>query len=199
MVVKDHPLFVEGIRSVLGAASMSVAAVAPTIADATVVADSHQPALAIVGISLPDGSGLHAVRLLLERNVPSLVVASHASREVVTDALRVGARGFVSKSAPANLLVEACKALLRGETYVCPDSIRALALGTDKPSPLTGRETEILALIARGYSNKEVAEQLGIAPRTVETHREHLLAKLDARNAADLTRAAIRLGLVRSA
>lgn len=195
LVVHDYPLLAAGIRSVIESMEATVVAVASSLASAEPAVRDHTPHLAVIDLALPTGTGLETVRGLGRLNVPSIVLGARPSAESVGDALRTGARGFVSKSSSTETLISAIRAAVRGESFLCPEAVRALS-GIPQPTSLTPRETEVLVLIALGSSNKEIAEKLGIGPRTVETHRERLLAKLSARNAADLTRAAIRMGML---
>lgn len=165
------------------------------------------PRVAIIDIDLPRLNGLDLGRALLDTHpsVQILIFTSHLDGEHVRRALEIGARGIVEKPAPLSVLVEAIDAIAAGTAYFGPAVTQILQKaftdtsiqGTEQR--LTSREREVLQLVAEGASNKEVAQQLAISLKTAENHRHNLMRKLSARNAADLTREAFRLGLLRSA
>jgi DNA-binding NarL/FixJ family response regulator len=129
----------------------------------------------------------------------------HDNEEYFFEALRAGASGYVLKSAADRDLVEACRATMRGQPFIYPDAVKTLIRdylerardGDEVPTdPLTPRESEIVKLIAEGYSNKRIAEELVISEKTVERHRANVLEKLGMHDRVELTRYAIRRGLV---
>jgi DNA-binding NarL/FixJ family response regulator len=129
------------------------------------------------------------------------MLSMHQSEQYLLEALRAGASGYVLKSVADHDLIRACRAVMRGEAFVYPDVEHRLlhpAVGRDGEdlARLTPRESEILALVAEGHTTKEIAELLVISPRTVDRHRDNLLDKLNLRNRIDLTRYAIRSGLI---
>ncbi len=214
MVVDDHSVVREGIRHVLSdPAEFEVVGEASSGVQAVAIAATVQPEVIVLDISMPGGSGLHAVAELLERvpGVRILMLSVHDDVEYVLESVRAGAHGYLRKdSAPAELRA-AIKSVHRGDAFFSPQVAGALAAavragtagGTQAPSEpvkpvsaLTGREREILVHIAQGKTNKETAAQLGISVRTVEAHRDSLMKKLGIRTVAGLTRYALEQGLL---
>jgi DNA-binding NarL/FixJ family response regulator len=167
----------------------------------------QQPDLAILDIAMPRMTGLQAARELVARlpELRLLMLSMHDNEEYFFEALSAGASGYVLKSAADRDLVEACRAAMRGEPFVYPGAVRALVRefleaarrGERNPKdPLTPRESEVLKLIAEGRSNREIAGELVISEKTVERHRANILEKLGMHDRVELTRYAIRRGLV---
>jgi DNA-binding NarL/FixJ family response regulator len=164
-----------------------------------------QPDIILMDLDMPLMSGL-AVAELLRRELPQvkvLVLSMHRQTDCVQRILQSGARGYVLKDAPTEELVLAINTVQAGEAYFSPDVARVAlnqfvrGQSTEANTPqLTSREREVLVKIADGLSNKEIANELGVGVRTVETHRERLMRKLNVHNAAGLTRFAIAKGLV---
>ena len=158
--------------------------------------------LAVLDISMPGMTGIQAAQELsrLRPRLRTLILSMHDSEQYFLEAIRAGASGYVLKSVADHDLITACRAAMRGEPFVYPTVERSLlgrALADDESSAvLTGRESQILALIADGHTSREIADMLVISPRTVERHRENLRHKLGLRNRVDLTRYAIRAGLI---
>ena len=134
-----------------------------------------------------------------------LILSMHESEQYLYEALRSGASGYVIKRAADRDLVEACRATMRGEPFLYPAAVTALirdyldraSRGEATPEdPLTPRELEVVKLIAEGHTSEEIAEQLVISKKTVDRHRANILEKLGMRNRVELTRYAIRRGLV---
>lgn len=194
LLVEDHPLLATALARMLSARARLVTET--TVGGARRQLDGAERFdLAIVDLLLPDGSGLEVLEELRARSVPAVVLSGAVQAANVRAAQGAGALGFVAKTARPEMLVDAVEHVLRGAPFLCEHAVRVLA----ESSPdvlLTPRETLVLALIASGRSNKEIAERLGVAQRTVETHRERLMRKLGAHNAADLTREAVRRGIV---
>lgn len=196
LVIEDHPLLLDGIRGVVERAGLKVAGVARDCATAeALLRERAGEVAAIVDVSLPDGCGLDLVRRWSPKGLRAVVLTGDASGPAVQRSLDAGAMGFVAKAGPTGDLLDGIVEVAHGRRYLCPQAAEALAELGASPT-LTPRETEVLRLVAAGKSNKEIASELGVAQRTVESHRERLLAKLDAHNAADLTREAIRRGLL---
>jgi DNA-binding NarL/FixJ family response regulator len=156
---------------------------------------------------MPRMTGLQAAAELKRRRpeLRTLMLSMYDSEQYFFEALKAGASGYVLKSAADRDLVEACRSAMRGEPFLYPAAVAALirdyleraARGETVPSdPLTPRELEIVKLVAEGYSTGEIAEALTISPKTVEHHRSHVLEKLGMRDRVELTRYAIRRGLV---
>ena len=212
MVVDDHSVVREGIRHVLSdPALFEVVGEAGSAAEAIATVTAWAPDVVILDVSMPGGSGLHAVAELLER-APSarvLMLSVHEDAEYVIESVRAGAHGYLRKDSTPAELRSAVTALNAGQSYYSPQIAGALAnafrerstapVPAQAPSAtevLTVRERQILALIADGATNREIGTQLGISARTVEAHRDSLMRKLGIRTVAGLTRLAIEQGIV---
>jgi DNA-binding NarL/FixJ family response regulator len=208
LLADDHAMVRRGLRHVLDAEpDLVVTAEADDGRAAVERVLDDEIDLAILDVSMPRLTGLQAARELLERrpDVRVLILSMHDNEEYFFEALRAGASGYVLKSAADRDLVEACRATMRGEPFIYPNAVRTLIRdyleraregGAVPADPLTPRELEIVKLIAEGYSNKEIAEELVISERTVGRHRANVLEKLGMHDRVELTRYAIRRGLV---
>lgn len=206
LVADDHPVVRKGIASYLARnENLEIVGEACDGRDAIRKARELLPDLILMDINMPHMSGL-AVTEQLHREIPHirvLIISSQGGADGVMRMIQSGARGFVLKDAPAEELVRAIEAIHRGEAYFSPDVarvalnqfVRGQSEASNTPQ-LTNREREVLAQIADGLSNKEIASQLGVGVRTVETHRERIMRKLDIHNVAGLTKFAIAKGLV---
>ena len=160
--------------------------------------------LAVLDVAMPRRSGLQAARELARRRpgLRVLMLSMHDAEAYCFEALKAGASGYVLKSVADRDLVEACRAAMRGQPFLYPPTIRTLMRSylddpTREPgSPLSPREEEITKLVAESHSSEEIAQLLNISRRTVERHRENILGKLGMRDRVQLTRWAIRHGLV---
>jgi DNA-binding NarL/FixJ family response regulator len=208
LVADDHPIVLRGLRMVLDAQpDLEVVAEATDGDQAVEQAVSGEIDLAILDISMPRKTGLQAAREITHRKpeVRVLMLSMHDNEQYLFEAIRAGASGYVLKSAVDRDLVEACRAAMRGEPFLYPGAVRALmreyldraragdALHTEM---LTPREEEIVKLVAEAHTNDEIAEMLFISKKTVERHRANVLEKLGMRDRVELTRYAIRRGLV---
>jgi DNA-binding NarL/FixJ family response regulator len=163
--------------------------------------------LAVLDIAMPRLTGLQAARELasIRPDVRMIMLSVHDNEQYFFEALQAGASGYVLKTAADRDLVEACRAAMRGEPFLFPGAVRALVRdylerareGEAVPQdPLTTRESEILKLIAEGHTGREIADELVISQKTVDRHRSNILEKLGLRDRVDLTRYAIRRGLI---
>jgi DNA-binding NarL/FixJ family response regulator len=163
--------------------------------------------LAVLDVAMPRLTGLQAAREIsaARPDVRMIMLSVHDNEQYFFEALRAGASGYVLKTAADRDLVEACRAAMRGEPFLFPGAVRALVrdflerarAGEAVPEdPLTTRESEILKLIAEGHSGREIASELVISQKTVDRHRSNILEKLGLRDRVDLTRYAIRRGLI---
>jgi DNA-binding NarL/FixJ family response regulator len=208
LLADDHHLVRHGLRFILDAQpDLSVVAEAGDGADAIDLALTQDVDIAILDITMPRLTGLQAARELTRRKpeVRILLLSMHENAQYLLEAVHAGASGYVLKSAVDQDLVEACRATLRGTRFICPPSIsgqvrerveRAVRGEEVQSDPLTSRESEVLKLIAEGHTGKEIAETLVISENTVERHRANILEKLELRDRVELTRYAIRAGLV---
>lgn len=208
LIVEDHPIVRQGMKLVLQAdPSVMVCGEASGVTEARSTFRETQPDLVVVDLSLEDGSGLELVKELVATRPGTriLVHSAHDETMYAERALRAGAMGFVSKSSPPGTLREAARRVLAGHVYVSErmtdrllgqNTLRVDA--TDSPSPLKGlsdRELEVLTLIGRGSTTKEIATHLDLSPKTIESHRENLKSKLALRNATELVQYAVRWAL----
>lgn len=165
------------------------------------------PELVLLDVNLPGVNGLDLARQIRATPRPSkvLMVAADVDPWTVHAALGAGASGFIAKSQPADLVVQAIQAVLNGDRFLCPEAQSALAraeahgeadVKTPGPAVLSPREREVLRYLAHGENTKQVAALLQISPKTVETHRQHIARKLGLHSVAALVRYAIRHNLV---
>lgn len=206
LLADDHVMVRRGLRLVLDAEpDLRVVAEAGDGEEAIRMAMDERVDLAIVDLSMPVRTGLEAAGEIARRRpaVRVLMLSMHDNEEYLFQARAAGAAGYVLKSAVDTDLVGAVRAALRGAAFVIPSEVSAsvrerLERGEDAPaySPLSPRETEVVRLIAEGRSTREIAAALDISPKTVDRHRENVLHKLELRDRVDLTRYALRRGLV---
>jgi DNA-binding NarL/FixJ family response regulator len=208
LIADDHAMVRQGLRRIVDAESdLRVVAEAADGAAALESLGDHPVELAILDVSMPVLTGLQAARRIAEEHphVRVLMLSMHDNEQYLFEALRAGASGYVLKSAADRDLVEACRAVLRGEPFLYPSGIAVLIRdfldrardGDALPSdPLTPRELEVVKLVAEAYTSEQIAQRLGLSRKTVERHRERVLAKLGMRDRVELTRYAIRRGLV---
>jgi DNA-binding NarL/FixJ family response regulator len=209
LLVEDHTLVRMGIRALLGSAGKEVEVVgeAGNGRDAVELCRTLNPDLVLMDVAMPELNGIEAARQILQQQpeVRIIMLSMHATRQHIFESLKAGVRGYVLKDAAFADLLVAIRAVMSGRTHVSPqlsdvvmqDYIRR-AKGTepvDELEKLSGREREILQLIAEGKSSAEIADALHISVRTVDTHRHNLMEKLRIHSIAGLTRFAIRTGL----
>jgi len=208
LIADDHPIVLRGLRMVLDAQpDLAVVAEATDGDEAVERALSDEIDLAILDISMPRKTGLQAAREITHRKpeVRVLMLSMHDNEQYLFEAIRAGASGYVLKSAVDRDLVEACRAAMRGGPFLYPGAVRALmreyldrarAGEALHKELLTPREEEIVKLVAEAHTNEEIGEMLFISKKTVERHRANILEKLGMRDRVELTRYAIRRGLV---
>ena len=206
LVADDHAIVRTGIRHVLESEpGFAVVGEAATGTEAIELARTLQPDVAVLDISMPGKSGLQVTQELrrLAPDTRVLILSMHDNTEYVLESVRAGAHGYILKDTAANELRTAIHAVRGGESYFSPPIARRLSAvvrGTtekeDLLGQLTGRERQVLVGVAQGRTNREIAVELGISHRTVETHRESLMKKLGIRTVAGLTRVALEAGLI---
>jgi len=208
LLADDHEVVRSGLRMVLEAQSdIEVVAEAGDGAQAVEQALGDEIDLAVLDVSMPRMTGLQAAAELHRRRpeLRILMLSMHDNEQYFFEALKAGASGYVLKTAANRDLVEACRACMRGEAFLYPPAVATLVrdyldgarLGEEPPEdPLTARELEVVKLIAEGNTTEEIATELVLSKKTVERHRANILDKLGMRNRVDLTRYAIRRGLV---
>ena len=208
LVADDHPIVLRGLKTVLNAQpDFEVVAEATDGDEAVERAMAQDVHLAILDISMPRKTGLQAAREISQRDpeVRVLILSMHDNEQYLFEAIKAGASGYVLKSAVDRDLVEACRAAMRGEPFLYPGAVRALmreyldrarAGEAVHDEMLTPREEEIVKLVAEAHTNDEIGVLLHISKKTVERHRANVLEKLGMRDRVELTRYAIRRGLV---
>ncbi|WP_022929568.1 response regulator [Patulibacter americanus] len=208
VIADDHTIVRRGLRSLFAAQpDFEVVGEAEDGVEAVEVVLQTQADLAVLDISMPRKTGLAAARDIAERRPETrvLMLSMHDSEQYFFEALKAGAAGYVLKSAADRELVEACRATMRGESVVYGGAVTALVRdyvdrvrhGEDpREDPLSPRELEVVKLIAEARTNEQIAEALTISRKTVERHRANILAKLGMRDRVELTRYAIRRGLI---
>jgi DNA-binding NarL/FixJ family response regulator len=210
LLADGHALVRGGVRLILESEpDLTVVAEAGDGAEAVSLARTHEIDLAVLDVAMPRMTGLQAAGEI-SRRAPApriLLLSMYDNDQYFFEALKAGASGYVLKSVADRDLVEACRAAMRGEPFIYPDALTALMReylqrarrGERLPgSILTARESEIVKLIAEGRSSKEIAALLVISVKTVERHRANILQKLEMRDRTELTRYAIRTGLIES-
>jgi len=208
LIADDHVMVRRGLRLILDhEPDLRVVAEASDGAEALARVLETEIDLAVLDVSMPRMTGLQATAELarLHPEVRVLMLSMHDNEQYLFEALKAGASGYVVKTAADRDLVDACRAALRGEPFLYPSAVAALIrdflerarTGETVPEePLTPRELEVVKLVAEAHTSAEIAELLHISPKTVERHRENVMAKLAMRDRVELTRYAIRRGLV---
>jgi two-component system nitrate/nitrite response regulator NarL len=206
LVADDHPVVRKGLQSCLERQeSLKLVGEAADGDEALEKTLALKPDVVLLDISMPRRDGL-AVTVALRKDAPQvkiLILSMHSNKEYLFRIIQAGAHGYVSKGASPDQLLKAIQSVHNGETFFSPEIAQAalnqLVNNGGKKEPfaqLTTREREVLILIAQGRSNKEIASQLGIGVRTIETHRERIMRRLDIHSVAGLTKFAIANGLV---
>jgi DNA-binding NarL/FixJ family response regulator len=206
LVADDHALVRDGLKHVINAEpDLEVVAEAADGAEAIERALADDIHLAILDISMPRLTGLQAARELAHRRpeLRLLMLSMYENEQFLFEALKAGACGYVLKSGADDDIVDACRAAMRGHSFLYPSAVNTLVRDFlergDRDvdfDPLTPREVEVLKLIAEGKTSKEIAELLVLSIKTVERHRADILHRLGMRDRVDLTRYAIRRGLI---
>jgi len=206
LLVDDHPLVREGIRACLAKhKKVTVVGEAADGLEAISKAAALSPDIVLLDISMPKMNGVEVTKILRKKHpaVKILLLTMHENRTYIVQAARTGANGYVLKDAPPRELLHALEAVHRGETYfsnsatqvIVSDYTKGETASTSSRQALTQRETEVLKLISEGLSNKEIASQIQVSVRTVETHRERVMRKLNIHSAPGLTKYALSIGL----
>jgi len=203
VLADDHVLVRQSLRSLLEREQFQVVAEASDGQEVVRLSESLHPDIAVIDISMPILNGIEAVREL-GRSCPktkAILLTQHEEDQYIREALAAGVKGYVLKNQAASDLVHAIQQVSRGQFYLSPGVSRAVVEAyrtkTDSPAdPLTGRERQVLQLIAEGKSTKDAASLLGISVKTAESHRMRLMQKLDIHETASLVRYAVRRGLI---
>lgn len=209
LIGDDHTLVRQGLRKILEEQpGWEVVAETGDGRQAVKEGLSLQPDVIILDIGMPLLNGIEATRQIVRRlpSIGVLILSMHADEAYITQALQAGARGYLLKDSADTDLIRAVGAVAAGKSFFSPavatvmldDYVRHLADKgiVDRYDSLSEREREIFQLVAEGHSNKEIADLLSVSPATVETHRAHVLQKLDVHNTAELVLYAVRRGVI---
>jgi len=203
LLADDHQIVRQGLRGILVAAGHEVIGEASDGREALKLARTLNPDIAVLDLSMPLLNGLDAAREIrrLAPDIKIILLTMYTDKGYVLQALRAGARGYVVKTQAAEDLISAIREILRGETYLSPgvaaSVVDAVLESTNEAAdPLTARERQVLQLVAEGNTTKEIARLLNISFKTAESHRNHIMKKLDIHEVAGLVRYAIRQGLL---
>lgn len=206
LIVEDHDVTRQGLKSLLE--NQLEARVSATTGDgleAVPLLKEHEPDLLILDLGLPSLNGLDILHKIqrLDPATEIVVLSMHGEDSYVGEAFQLGASGYVLKGSPLSELIEAIETVMRGEKYLSSDlsedlldSVKQPDEPVDRYQTLTDREREVLQLTAEGYTSREIGENLCISHRTVEKHRENIQAKLELRNAVEMTAYAHQRGLL---
>jgi DNA-binding NarL/FixJ family response regulator len=209
LIADDFAIVREGLKKVLNAKpDLEVVAEAEDGREAIDKALKEDVDLAILDVSMPRMTGIQAAAELQKRRpeLKTLMLSMHDSEQFLFEALKAGASGYVLKSGADTDIVDACRAAMRGDSYLYPSAVATLVRdyverggrGEERFDVLTPRELEVLKLIAEAYTSKQIADALFISIKTVERHRQNILGKLGMRDRVELTRYAIRRGLIQA-
>jgi DNA-binding NarL/FixJ family response regulator len=207
LLADDHTLVRAGIRGLLaGLQDIDVVGEAGDGQEALRLSDELRPDVVLLDVGLPGLNGLEVAGRLatLDSSIRVVILSMHVSEEYVLRALRAGCAGYLLKASAVSELELAIRAVTGGETYLSPavsrpvvdDYVRRTGGATDPLEALTPRQREVLQLVAEGNSTKEVAQRLGLSPKTVETHRAQLMERLGLHEVSGLVRFAMRVGLI---
>lgn len=202
LLADDHALFRAGVKQLLSSIANVVVSGESFDATSTIHAlESGSYDLAILDLTMPGSQATSLLRQIHARfpALPILVLSMHDETATVRQALQDGAQGYLTKESSPELLIDAVRQLLSGKRFLAPAIATRIALETPRPLQphqlLSSREREVFALIVRGVSLTQIAEQLNLSPKTITTHKTHLMEKLGVESNADLIRYAIEHGL----
>lgn len=209
LLVEDHALVREGIESLLRAdPEIEVVGRAGSGQAAVAMVRQTAPDLVLLDVVMPDMNGIETARQIVQENgaVKILALSMFDNQAYISHMIEAGARGYVLKTSAFDELSHAIRVIMEGEIYLCSsitsvivkDYLAKFRVGSSAPAAppvLSAREREVLRMISEGRSAREIARELGVAPKTVESHRLHIMGKLKIRSVAGLTRYALREGL----
>jgi DNA-binding NarL/FixJ family response regulator len=207
LVADDHSIVRKGIRHLIEAESdIDVCAEAADGKEVLEQIEKKKPDIAILDITMPRLSGLETLQQIREKHaeVKTILLSVHSDPPMIQNAVTLGVDGYLLKNARASEILSAIRAVARGGSYFSPTVAREIVTQIREPHPmgeqpfsiLSGREREVLHLIADGFAAKEIAAQLQISTKTVEAHRTSLMRKVGVRKATELVRYAVRHGLI---
>ena len=207
LVVDDHTVVRDGICALLAlTGDMEVVGEAANGSEAVKMVKELKPDVVLMDISMPIMDGLEATRRIC-KEFPTrvLVLTQYDDKEYVFPVIQAGAAGFISKVAASSELVSGIRSVYRGDSYLSPSVAKLVVedyrhgdgrVSYDPYEQLTERERDVLKLVAEGYTTREIAEMLVVSPKTVEGHRTNLMAKLGIHNRVELTKYALRKGII---
>ena len=203
LLADDHSIVRQGLKALLDKEGLDVVAEASDGQQAVKLVHEYKPDVAVLDLSMPLLNGLDAAREIIKSSprTKPMLLTMHTEDHYVLEALRVGVRGYVMKNHSGEDLVRAITQVARGEVYLSPGIsevvVQAYLNKTDYAAdPLSGRERQVLQLVAEGNTTKKVASLLGLSVKTAESHRTRIMEKLDIHETAGLVRYAIRRGII---
>jgi two-component system, NarL family, response regulator NreC len=209
VLADDHTIVRAGLKAVLSAArDILVIGEAKTGREAVAMAERLKPDIVVMDLTMPDIDGTAATKEIVQKGLSSrvLVLTMHLEDDYLVPLMQAGAAGYLVKSVADRELVDAIRAIARGEMYVRPAAARVLAQSLSKRAAaqtehdrfdqLTQREQDVLRLVAQGYSAPEIGEQLFISPKTVDTYKQRIQEKLGIAHRSDYVQFALKLGLL---
>ncbi len=197
LVVDDHPILRFGVIAMIeGCADMSVVAQAGTLLDGVRLFKEHRPDVTLLDLSLPDGSGVDAIRQILQAHPDAriVVLTTYEGDEDIYQALDAGAMGYLIKGMPHQSLLDALRRVHSGRRFI-PSPVKSALSSRQPDSELSVREREVLALLVRGRSNREIAEELLIKEATVKSHVSIILQRLEVTDRTQAVISALKRGL----
>ena len=205
LLADDHEIVRQGLRILLEREGFQVIGEASNGHEAVKLCEANHPEVAILDLSMPLLNGVDAAREIMKSNPRTKVVllTMHTEDHLILESLRAGVTGYVLKTRAASELVQALRAVCRGEMFLTQSISRTIvqAFLHNAPAPdnlISDRERQVLQLVAEGKTTKEIASLLGISVKTAESHRSNLMDKLNIHDTAGLVRYAIRIGLIES-
>lgn len=209
LLADDHAVVRAGLKAVLGTAKdIEVIGEAKNGREAVTMAERFKPDVVVMDLSMPELDGTAATKEIIEKGLSTrvLVLTMHAEDDYLVPLMEAGAAGYLVKSTADRELVDAVRAVARGDVYVRPAAARVLAKNLTKKDPaqaererfekLTQRERDVLRLVAQGYSAPEIGERLFISPKTVDTYKQRIQEKLGLAHRPDYVQFALKLGLL---
>jgi two-component system response regulator NreC len=207
VIADDHGVLRAGLRALLAAEpDFKVVGEAATGEEALRIAAERRPDIVLLDVSMPGVGGIEATKMIKEKlpRTRVLVLTVHEDEALLREAIRAGASGYIIKRAVESELINAIHAVQRGDLYVHPAMTRALfhdgadgaTAGRGDPVSLTRREAGIARLLAQGYTNRQIADELGLSVRTAETHRANIMSKLGLKSRVELVRWAVKRKLI---
>jgi DNA-binding NarL/FixJ family response regulator len=203
LIVDDHPIVRRGLADIISSQpDLEVCGEASTVAEALQEVEKTRPDLVLTDLALKGAHGIELIEQIKARDerIKILVSSMHDEMLFAERALRAGAMGYISKQEPTDTLLEAIRRVLRGEIYLSSRMTGRLlrsvrsggSVGQDPVESLSNRELEVFQMIGQGLTTQQIARNLGLSPKTIETHREKIKEKMNLKNSAELNRRAVQ-------